>query len=289
MNCPHCGTHGSHYVEVFGDNLDKCAHCGLVYLTPAPTQAEMVRRHQSKEYAEHPYFTAGEQAAETRGLPVHEIVLSKLIALLPQGGRLLDVGAGTGDFLNYAAKHFGVDAVEASPYLADRIRKRIACQVFEGPFENYEVREPYDAVVLMDIIEHAADPRRLLRKAYDTLRPGGILAITTIDSDCLLYRMGPVVEWVSRVNRKAKYVLERIFCYQHNWYFNGEVLGDLVAQSGFQIVEHEGFEFPLNRLKESVMILAGLRVLYEMHKILGPKTEQLLIARKYNPVKGRVI
>jgi 2-polyprenyl-3-methyl-5-hydroxy-6-metoxy-1,4-benzoquinol methylase len=267
-------------VEVFGDTLAKCRRCGLIFLSPPPTTEEMIRRHQSKEYAEHPYFAAGEEVNEAEALPVHKLVLERLSGSLPSGSRLLDIGAGTGDFLRYSSAHFEVGAVEASALLADRIRRRISCPVFVGAFEDYEGRETADAVVMMDIIEHCADPRRLLQKAHETLRPGGMLAITTVDSGCLLYALGPLTWRLSGALHKAKYVLQRIFCYQHNWYFNRAVLRGVVEQAGFTVAEHRGFEFPLRRLRESSVILAGLRVLYATHAVLGVKTEQYLLARK---------
>jgi 2-polyprenyl-3-methyl-5-hydroxy-6-metoxy-1,4-benzoquinol methylase len=266
---------------VFGDTLAKCRRCALVFLMPPPSKEEMIRRHQSKEYAEHPYFAAGEEeAAGAEPLPVHRLVLDKLRAELPSRARVLDIGAGTGDFLRHSARHFSISAVEPSPFLAERIRHRISCPVFVGPFEDYEGSESADALVLMDIIEHSADPRRLLQKAYETLRPGGILAITTVDSGSLLYRLGPAVWRLSGALSTAGYVLQRIFCYQHNWYFNRAVLRAIVEEAGFRITEQRGFEFPLRRLKESVVILAGLRVLYAMHAVLGAKTEQYLLAKK---------
>ncbi|HXG12338.1 MAG TPA: class I SAM-dependent methyltransferase [Gemmataceae bacterium] len=278
--CPFCGGASSLYVEVFGDTLGKCGRCGLVFLSPHPGKDEMVRRHQTKEYADHPYFRAGEEAAEQGGLELHHQVIAMLRAHLGARARLLDVGAGSGDFLRLAAPHFRVAAVEPSPYLARRIRERIDCPVFVGAFEDYEAAGDSDAVLLMDIIEHAADPRRLLRKAGEVLRPGGLLYVCTVDSDSLLYRLAPLVWRLSWLSPKARYVLHRIFCYQHNWYFNRLVLRRLVEEAGFTVLEHRGYEFPLNRLREGLVVKAGLRAIYVVQKLLGSNTEQYLLARK---------
>lgn len=100
------------------------------------------------------------------------------------GARLLDVGAGTGDFSRLAKSYFTVQAVEPSPYLAQRIRDDVGCPVFEGAFEAYEPppdAQP-DVVVCMDIIEDAADSVQLLQRAHALLRPGGVLFICTVDS-----------------------------------------------------------------------------------------------------------
>jgi 2-polyprenyl-3-methyl-5-hydroxy-6-metoxy-1,4-benzoquinol methylase len=278
--CPFCASHSRLYVEVFGDALFKCSACGLVFLSPYPDRQEMIRRHQTEDYANHPYFKAGEEIAEKEGLELHHFLLTLLKSRLPSTARILDVGAGSGDFLSLAAPHFQVSGVEPSPYLAERIEKRVGCPVFVGAFEDYQDSMGFDAVVLIDIIEHTADPRQLLQKAFDTLRPGGLLVVCTVDSNALLYHLGPLVWRLSGSVSQAKYILQRIFCYQHNWYFNRNVLKGVIQQAGFSILEHKGYEFPLNRLQESFIIVSGLRMLYLVQKILGSNTEQYLLAQK---------
>jgi 2-polyprenyl-3-methyl-5-hydroxy-6-metoxy-1,4-benzoquinol methylase len=268
------------YVEAFGDALHRCGSCALIYRFPYPDRAEMVRRHQTESYAQHPYFAAGEDASAGGGFSLHRFFLSQLEKHLPRGSRVLDVGAGTGDFVELGASAFTMDAVEPSPYLAERIRRRVRSEVFEGAFEDFSPAEPYDAVLLMDIIEHAADPRALLRQAATVLKRDGLLFICTVDSRALLYGLGPLTWRASRMSSRANYVLHRIFCQQHNWYFNRRVLAELVQEAGFTIVEHQGYEFPLERLRENPVIVAGLRVIYRIQQMMGANTEQYLLARK---------
>jgi len=279
--CPACGGAGRLYVEAFGDALHRCGACGLIYLFPFPDQGEMIRRHQTEAYAAHPYFSAGDAAAATReGFGLHHRFLALLERHLAPGSRVLDVGAGTGDFVELGSRTFRMSAVEPSPILAERIRGRAVCNVFEGAFEDFTPVEPFDAVLLMDMIEHAADPRALLRHAAGVLKPGGLLFVCTVDSRALLYRLGPVTWRASRVSGAARYVLHRIFCQQHNWYFNRGVLERVVGDAGFSVLAHEGYEFPLDRLRESPIIVAGLRAIYGAQKLLGANSEQYLLARK---------
>jgi 2-polyprenyl-3-methyl-5-hydroxy-6-metoxy-1,4-benzoquinol methylase len=276
-----CGAPGGLYVEAFGDTLHRCRRCGLIYLFPYPDKNEMVRRHQTEAYASHPYFAAGDEAAGSgAGFGLHRWFLSLLARHIVPGSRVLDVGAGTGDFVQLGSSIYRMSAVEPSPYLAERIRRRAAGDVFEGAFEDFVPSEPYDAVLLMDMIEHAADPRALLRHARGVLRQGGILFVCTVDSGALLYRLGRTAWHASRVSAKAGYLLHRIFCQQHNWYFNRRVLGQVVSDAGLDTIDHQGYEFPLDRLRENPVVVGGLRAVYLAQSILGAKTEQYLIARK---------
>lgn len=278
--CPSCGAAGRRLLEVFDAPMYQCGACKLLFPFPYPSKAEMVRRHQSEEYAAHPYFAAGEELAEGDGLEFHHTTLRMLRQHVPPGGRLLDVGAGTGDFLRLAAREYSVAAVEPSPFLAARIRERLSCPVFVGAFEDYRPTEPVDAVVMMDIIEHAADPREFLGHARNLLKPGGVLFVCTVDSRSLLYRLSPLVWRAAVLSRKAQYVLRRIYCYQHNWYFNRRVLRQTVEEAGFTPLVHEGYEFPLSRLRESPVIVFGLRAIYAAQAVLGAQTEQFLLARR---------
>ena len=276
-----CGAAGRLYVEAFGDALHRCSACALIYLFPFPQQADMIERHQTEAYAAHPYFAAGDDAAATReGFGLHRRFLSLLERYVPAGSRVLDVGAGTGEFVELASARFRMSAVEPSPFLAARIRRRTACDVYEGAFEDLVPAEPFDAVLMMDMIEHAADPRGLLRHAAAVLKPGGLLFVCTVDSRALLYRLGPATWRASRVSAAARYVLHRIFCQQHNWYFNRRVLGQVVRDAGFNVLEHQGYEFPLDRLRENPIVIAGLRAVYVAHTLLGANSEQYLLAKK---------
>ena len=241
----------------------------------------MIRRHSSKKYADHPYFIAGEELAEVGGNKLHQLLLEELKQRLPPNAHILDVGTGSGDFIGYASRHFAnIEGIEPSAYLAERARARTGKEIFNVAFEDFSKNNKYDAVILMDIIEHTADPRALLSNASDVLKPGGLLFICTVDSNSLLYLLSPLVYLASSFVGKAKYVLERIYCYQHNWYFNRKVLRDLLENSQFETIIQNGYEFPLERLKESPVILWGLRLVYFLHQLLGMRTEQYVLAKK---------
>jgi 2-polyprenyl-3-methyl-5-hydroxy-6-metoxy-1,4-benzoquinol methylase len=268
-------------VEVFGAPLYRCAACRLIFPYPFPSREEMVRRHQSEEYAAHPYFSAGEALADGDGLAFHQCLLAALLQHLPGGGRLLDIGAGTGDFLRLAATRFDVAGVEPSSHLAQRIRERLSCPLHVGPFETYQPDTPFDVVTMMDIIEHAADPRALVRHAFEVLKPGGLLFVCTVDSRALLYGLSPIIWRLSAASSMLGYLLRRIYCYQHNWYFNRDVLRATVETAGFRVLDHQGYEFPLDRLRENAVVIAGLRAIYAIQHLLGANTEQYLLAARH--------
>jgi len=54
----------------------------------------------------------------------------------------------------------------------------------------------------------------------------------------------------------------------------------VVSEGGFDVVEHRGYEFPLNRLRENPIILLGLRAIYAVQSVTGANTEQWLLASR---------
>jgi SAM-dependent methyltransferase len=105
-------------------------------------------------------------------------------------GRLLDIGAGSGDVTTRLSPL--VDAVqctETSRHMARRLRKRgLACwlgRVGEqggasgGAGDPLESDAPFDVISLCNVIDRSDKPRSLLAAVARRLAPGGLLLLAT--------------------------------------------------------------------------------------------------------------
>lgn len=95
--------------------------------------------------------------------------------------RLLDVGCGTGALLDRSrAFGFTPHGVELNPHCARYAQEAFALPVVAGELsvEDFE-SQSFDAITMMDLIEHVPDPLALLHAAWQLLKPGGLLAIYT--------------------------------------------------------------------------------------------------------------
>lgn len=94
-----------------------------------------------------------------------------------QGSSLLDLACGDGLMTSMFAQHFervvGVDA--SKTHIAEARRRAPNAHFFESLIEDFETDEKFDAVFLLDILEHVIDPVEVLRKAATFLSPGGRL------------------------------------------------------------------------------------------------------------------
>jgi SAM-dependent methyltransferase len=99
--------------------------------------------------------------------------------LAGQDGRLsiLDVGCGDGLFFDDLARFGAVDGLEPDGALLgdDRWRGRITVAPLDGRFRP---EEPYDLILMLDVIEHIEDDAEALHAAREALRPGGLLLLT---------------------------------------------------------------------------------------------------------------
>jgi SAM-dependent methyltransferase len=89
-------------------------------------------------------------------------------------GRTADIGCGIGDMLAFRANSVGVDI---NPHTVEFCRKRgldahvMAPDVL--PFDDASL----DSVLLDNVLEHVAEPQRLLEQIHRVLRPRGRLLV----------------------------------------------------------------------------------------------------------------
>jgi 2-polyprenyl-3-methyl-5-hydroxy-6-metoxy-1,4-benzoquinol methylase len=95
-------------------------------------------------------------------------------------GRVLDVGAGQGENVEYLVRH-GFEAVGLEPNpLAARVCEEKGLPVVCGTLDSVSLEpETFDTVILSQVIEHLVDPGRSLDLVHRLLRPGGTVAIFT--------------------------------------------------------------------------------------------------------------
>ena len=96
--------------------------------------------------------------------------------------RILDVGGGTGDI---AARLVEAAGPSASAVVVDidaesiELARRRGLGGFVGRFEDFASEERFDVILMLNLIEHVADPAGMLARARELLSPGGIVWLQT--------------------------------------------------------------------------------------------------------------
>jgi len=116
-----------------------------------------------------------------------------LLRTLPKrkGGRILDVGCGSGHFLVIARKLSGMDAYGVEPHHYDaEYAAKHHLSIFKGSLEEAQFPDGFfDVVTLNHVLEHIGDPRSTLREVRRIVKPDGTIVVGIPQTRSLLYRL----------------------------------------------------------------------------------------------------
>lgn len=224
------------FAERGGYPLFRCARCRAIFVHPVPDIPEHI-------YDER-YFTGGSEHGGYADYdrdkepmrPIFEAYLADLERRIGgEPGRLLDVGAASGFFVNLALRRgWQAEGVELSAY-AVGLAQRKALPVRRGTLDpGLAAPESFDAITMWDVLEHFPDPAYAMGAAYKLLREGGFVAGTTPDA---------ASTWARLLGRRWNMLIppEHLCC------FATDGLPTFMSATGFQTV-HVGVvrkRFPL--------------------------------------------
>lgn len=167
----------------------RCSGCGLGFLNPMPSWAELGPYYQGDYYA---YVgTDADKAAEDEQLKTAAATGELRHAPITAGTRLLDVGCGEGSFIRLAARLGAmVEGIEPSE-LGVAAARRTGLQIFHGTAEQYVEKhggERFDVITANHVLEHVHDPVRALVAMKSLLDQDGVLVIAVPNPDCYASR-----------------------------------------------------------------------------------------------------
>jgi SAM-dependent methyltransferase len=198
--CPACGCHGAR-LFVAGDQdrgrrikrafrFYLCSVCRLRFQVVAEQEATSLFAdvQDTASFAELP---------GRRELRCDEDVL-RAFRRLGEGRRLLDIGSGDGRFLA-AARRQGFDCVgtDVSERLASLARERSRAPVLVGKLPDLDLSpESFDWINLDQVLMYVPNPRAVMQKAADLLRPGGVCRLRENDADSFSARIKGTAYWM---------------------------------------------------------------------------------------------
>jgi 2-polyprenyl-3-methyl-5-hydroxy-6-metoxy-1,4-benzoquinol methylase len=177
IGCPACLNEKS--IEAGTKNnylINQCAGCRTLYARVVFEDEQTAGEVQDlyDHYYDHANFTLH---------PAVAISLQKVMDSFKgfrKTGKLLDIGFGEGGLLSVAEKNgwecYGTElSPQALKYGTDRNWTVSKDALNDSRFP----KEGFDAVTLIELIEHVPNPDDFLQTAYALLRPGGVLYLTT--------------------------------------------------------------------------------------------------------------
>ena len=221
--CPFCNTRtlrkflanphdmGSRNVKI---GVIECEACNFAWQWPvARTKQDSIIYFQA-EYSQKLQNTYFDPVLRRK---IAGLELDFVRKLIKTPGRLLDVGAGDGAFLQ-AAVDEGWEAVGLEP-AAERDREdERGFRIIAGTVDDLNSAERFDVITLWDVIEHVDDPRGLIEKCVSLLNVGGYLVLETGNYQSAERIVSESDWWAYQAD--------------HRWFFAPKILHSLMEAAG---------------------------------------------------------
>ncbi len=216
----HCPVCSEPVDSVFQEPRDRsyrflrCGGCDLIFTDPMPSP-------DGGWYEKQTMYIVRDQLMSGSLQWNHQQLLKDRPAA---GGRLLDVGCGTGEFLS-AAKQAGyqVSGFDFDSQAIETAKKRFHLENLAAGdlfgFQEVHRQEPFQVVTAFEVLEHSPEPGRFMEALSDLTAPGGYLAIS-----------------VPNRNRWPKFQYDWDLPPNHLTRWSAEALNRLLQKNGFEVL-----------------------------------------------------
>jgi len=191
---------------------------------------------------------------QRRGRSYHKHISTHIMNALPQGGKLLDIGCGTGLFVErYIEAGGNAIGLDISRKMIEQARRRCrTCDYTIGIGEKIPFYDnSFDAVSSLLVFSYVKDPGSMMNEAYRVLKPGGSIAICTLGKK-LLTRGIPAIYQIGE-NMNVKHVVMKDFG-EH--YYDEKEMDGLFTRAGFTDIEIKWCSFAHIDMIDPLFLLA---------------------------------
>jgi len=256
----------------------KCSACELVFLHPRPTDTEMTQyypdhvtpvrrdadasfrektRRQVKRFvAEDWYGYSSKPHALLRSPSTWlrktlTLPLRPLLCQLPQqrsGGRVLDIGCGSGGYLAFLASLSWIcHGIEPGPKSRAYAQEVLGLSVHQGPLESCRFPDSFfDVVTMWHVIEHLPDPLGTLHEIRRILKSDGVVMLRTPN----------VKSWEARLFRGNWYGLDPP---RHLFVVTPGTIRAMLERSGFVVTRFHYQYHPVDCSRSLLYLLEDRR------------------------------
>lgn len=205
-------------------SMQRCKQCGFVFTNPRPDPEEIGAYYQSGQYTSH--SEKATNLLESIYVRVRSQMVKRKAGMvkrfLQKGANILDIGCGTGHFLQALQvagyRVMGVEPGEKAAQLASEKGIKVVRSMTDVMVDHHP---GFDLISMWHVLEHVHNLQEHLQQCQQMLKPGGILvvAVPMCNSfDASFYKQ----HW-------AAYDLPR-----HLWHFTPDTLKLVVQKSGMQ-------------------------------------------------------
>jgi 2-polyprenyl-3-methyl-5-hydroxy-6-metoxy-1,4-benzoquinol methylase len=209
--------------------MTRCIHCGLFRQNPRLSW-DALKSYYPEDYSAYQPVISTEKSWFKQ--VDRRYGMRKRIRAIEQqlhGGRLLDIGCGTGVFLAELKRRSGWDIVGVEPVTeaARYASEYLNIEIFNRTFLNTNFpASSFDTITMWNVLEHFYAPIDNLQLAHHLLKPGGLLVFSIPNLESVEARLFGT-HWLG-------WDLPR-----HLYLFPRDQLQTILHQIGFQIINRQ--------------------------------------------------
>jgi 2-polyprenyl-3-methyl-5-hydroxy-6-metoxy-1,4-benzoquinol methylase len=221
-----------HFLTKESFQIIRCVNCGFLFTNPRPGPAEIIRYYQSDAYISHAKNSKGWLSVVYEA--VRKVSLRRKYNLIRQhksGSTILDIGCGTGEFLNFMkGKGWETTGIEPAREPRTYAKETYDLAVFgEEKLEKLSVNS-FDVITMWHVLEHVHDLNGRIEQIKKILSPDGLLVIAI--PNCK--------------SRDAEFYQEYWAAWdvpRHLYHFSQQTFSLLMMNHGFEIISTHPMKF----------------------------------------------
>ena len=208
--------------EFMCHEMVRCLNCDLVYVTTPPDKLKLSEAYHAADY------DSSEEALDAAETYINH--MNEVVSKLNLNCKILEIGAGSGDFLYNLKKKGFTDLIGIEPSISaiNSAHPEIKSHLQEGIFQVDDFQEMnYDLVCCFMTLEHVYDPREISESVNKILKKGGYFVIVIHNYRSL----------VNRVLGKKSPIID----IEHMQLFSKKSIGLLFNKTNYQDIQIKDF------------------------------------------------
>ena len=205
--------------------LRECENCRFIFFGDTDPEALARLYHEGYLHGEEYTDYIGQEFALRKSMRQH---LKQMEQFKPLSGPLLEVGCAYGFFLDEAQRRIDhVQGIDVAREAVSYAHHSFGIKADYGDFLSFDFEgNRFSTICFWDTIEHLAEPDQFINRAWELLKPGGMIYLTT----------GDIGAFNARIRGKN---WRQIHPPTHVSYFSRDTMRRILEQSGFEVMPIE--------------------------------------------------